>query len=167
MSLKIKKTAVSALMAALVCVTTMIVKIPSPLKGYINLGDCTVLLAGWLLPPGYGFVAAGLGSALADLFSGYFVYAPATFIIKGAMSTVFFFCFKVLSRKLGRLSAQLIGAVLSELVMMVGYYVFEGVLYGFVPSLVNIPANAVQGVAGFIIGIALIKLLEKTNVKFK
>ena len=83
------------------------------------------------------------------------------------MSTVFFFCFKVLNRKLGRLSAQLIGAVLSELVMMVGYYVFEGVLYGFVPSLVNIPANAVQGVAGFIIGIALIKLLEKTNVKFK
>ena len=39
----------------------MIIKIPSPLKGYLNLGDCVVLLAGWMLPPTYGFLAAGLG----------------------------------------------------------------------------------------------------------
>ena len=167
MNLKIKKLAISALMAAFVCVTTMIVKVPSPLKGYMNLGDCAVLLSGWLLPPGYGFVAAGLGSALADIFSGYFVYAPATFIIKGTMALIFYFCFKALKVKLGRLLAQIVGALLAELMMMVGYYVFEGFLYGFVPSLVNIPANAVQGVAGFIIGLALIKVLEKANIKLK
>jgi uncharacterized membrane protein len=48
--------------------------------------------------------------------------------------------------------------------MVLGYYVFEGFLYGFGPSLVNIPANAVQGVAGIIIGVALIKVLEKTRI---
>ena len=78
MSPKIKKIVVSALLAALTCVATMIIKIPSPLKGYINLGDCIVLVSGWLLTPGWGFLAAGLGSALADLFSGYIIYAPAT-----------------------------------------------------------------------------------------
>ena len=58
---KTKKLVISALLTALVCVATMIVKIPSPLKGYLNLGDCVVLVSGWLLSPVYGFLAAGLG----------------------------------------------------------------------------------------------------------
>ena len=81
-----KKIVMTALFSALTCVATMIIKIPSPLKGYINLGDCIVLLAGWMLSPVYGFIAAGLGSALADLFSGYVIYVPATFLIKGLMA---------------------------------------------------------------------------------
>ena len=164
MYLKIKNIAIAALIAALVCVFTMIIKIPSPLKGYLNLGDCMVLLAGWMLPPGYGFLAAGLGSALADIFSGYVTYAPATFIIKGAMALVAFACFKLMNKKIGKLPSQLIGSVLAEAVMIMGYFVFEGFLYGFAPSAVNIPANAVQGVAGIIIGIILIKVLEKTKL---
>ena len=67
---------ISSMFAALVCVATMLIKIPSPLKGYINLGDGIVRLAAWILPLPYGMAAAGLGSALADLFSGYVVYAP-------------------------------------------------------------------------------------------
>ena len=53
-----QKLAVAALLAALTCVATMVIKIPSPLKGYLNLGDCVVLVAGWMLPSGYGFLAA-------------------------------------------------------------------------------------------------------------
>jgi uncharacterized membrane protein len=154
-------------MAALVCVATMIVKVPSPLKGYINLGDGIVLLSGWILSPGYGFLAAGLGSALADLFSGYFTYVPATFIIKGLMALIAFASFNLLSKKIGKILAYIVGGVLAEILMIVGYYVFEGFLYGFVPSAVNIPANAVQGVAGIVIGTVLIKILEKTNVDLK
>ena len=41
-----------------------------------------------------GFLAAGLGSALADLFSGYVVYAPVTFVIKGLMAFIAFYGFK-------------------------------------------------------------------------
>ncbi len=164
MNSKTKQTVVSALMAAIVCITTMIIKIPSPLKGYMNLGDCTVLLSGWILIPGYGFLAAGLGSALADVFSGYVAYAPATFIIKGTMALISFACLKLMSKKIGKFPAELIGGVLAETLMIFGYYVFEGFLYGFVPSLVNLPANAVQGIAGLVIGIILIKVLEKTKL---
>ena len=160
----IKKIVTAALIMALACVATMIIKIPSPMKGYINLGDCVVLLAGWLLSPVYGLVAAGLGSALADLFSGYIVYAPATFVIKGAMALVVFFSFKLMSKRIGRLPSQIIGAVLAEILMIAGYYVFEGFMYGFGASLVNIPANAFQGLAGIIIGITLIKIFEKTKL---
>ena len=140
---KTKRIVITALMAAMVCVATMIIKIPSPMKGYLNIGDCIVLLCGWLLSPGFGFVAAGLGSALADMFSGYITYAPATFLIKGSMALIAFACFKLMNKRLGRLPSQIIGAVLAEIVMVFGYFVFEGFMYGFVPSAVNIPANAV------------------------
>jgi len=54
---KIRKLVLAALLAALVCVATMVVQIPSPMQGYVNLGDCFVLLSGWLLGPWYGFAA--------------------------------------------------------------------------------------------------------------
>ena len=164
MNTKTKKIVMAALMAALASVATMIIKIPSPLKGYLNLGDCIVLTAGWLLSPTYGFLAAGLGSALADVFSGYVTYAPATFIIKGLMALIAFYGFKLLNKKIGNLPSRIISGIVAEIVMILGYFVFEGFLYGFIPSAVNIPANGVQGIAGLIIGVILIKVFEKSKI---
>lgn len=162
-----QKLVLAALLAALTCVATMIIKIPSPLKGYINLGDCVVLTAGWMLSPLYGFLSAGLGSALADLFSGYFVYAPATFLIKGLMALAAWFIYKMLIKKINSPVSRIISAVVAELIMIGGYYIFEGFMYGFKASLVNMPANAIQGVTGLILGFALIKILEKTKIPFQ
>ena len=164
MKINTQKIVMASLLAALCCVATMIIKIPSPLKGYLNLGDCVVLLSGWLLSPAYGFAAAGIGSALADIFSGYIVYAPATFVIKGIMAIITDFCFKGMHKKLGNTPSRIIGGALAEIEMILGYFVFEGFMYGFMPSVVNIPANAVQGVAGLIIGIILVKIFDKTKM---
>ena len=161
---KTKRIVITALMASMVCVATMIIKIPSPMKGYLNIGDCIVLLCGWLLAPGYGFIAAGLGSAFADIFSGYITYAPATFLIKGFMALIAFACFKLMNNRIGKLASQIIGAVLAEITMVLGYFVFEGFLYGFAPSAINIPANGVQGAAGLVLGIILIKVFERLKI---
>lgn len=158
MQSKTKKIVMTALMMACVCAATMIIKVPSPLKGYLNLGDCAVLMAGWILSPGYGFLAAGVGSALADLFSGYMMYVPATFVIKGLMALIVFACYKLMSKRLGSPVSQIIGGVIAEVFMVLGYFVFEGVLYGFAPSLVNLPANCVQGAAGLVVGMILIRV---------
>lgn len=166
MNTKTKKIAMAALIAALACIATMLIKIPSPLKGYINLGDGVVLLAGWILSPIYGFLAAGLGTALADVFSGYAIYAPATFIIKGLMALIAFYGFKFLNNKLGELPSRIISGIVAEILMILGYYIFEGFLYGFTASLVNIPPNGVQGIAGLIISIILIKAFEKRKITF-
>lgn len=157
----------AALLAAFACVATMIIKIPSPLKGYINLGDCIVLIAGWMLSPAYGFLAAGLGSALADIFSSYITYAPATFIIKGLMALAAFGVFRLLHNRLGNLPSRIISGIVAEVIMVLGYFVFEGFLYGFAPSVVNIPANCVQGIAGIIIGVLLVKAFEKSKIAFE
>ena len=161
-----KRIVIAAMLAALTCVATMIIKIPSPLKGYLNLGDCVVLTAGWMLSPVYGFMAAGLGSALADVFSGYVVYAPATFIIKGCMALIAFYGFVFLKKKFGELPSRIVSGIAAELMMILGYFVFEGFMYGFAPSAVNIPANGVQGIAGLILGIVLTKVFVKSKIRF-
>lgn len=167
MNTRTKNIVMAALMAALTCIATMIIHIPSPLKGYVNLGDCIVLSAGWILSPAYGFLAAGLGSALADLFSGYVIYAPATFMIKGLMAVIAFYGFQILHKKLGNFSSRIISGVTSEIVMILGYFVFEGFMYGFIPSAVNIPANSVQGIAGLIIAMILMRVFEQNKISLK
>lgn len=161
MNTNTKKLIITALMTALTCVATIIIKIPSPLKGYINLGDCFVLIAGWILGWGFGFISAGLGSALADIISGYFIYSPATFIIKGLMAVIAFLFYKLLQKQIPKLPAYIISGLLAELFMIIGYYVFEGFLYGFTPSIVNVPGNCIQAAAGLIIGVVVIKILDK------
>ena len=160
---KLKLTIISALFAALICVATMVVKIPTPLNGYINLGDCVILVAAFTLPCGYGFLAAGIGSCLADILSGYTAYAPATFIIKGLMVLVVYLVTKLL--KLNKQNfLKVLSGVLAELWMVLGYYIFEGFMYGFKPSLANIPMNLIQGAAGLVLAVILIKVLEKQKV---
>ncbi len=161
-----RKIVLTALLAALTCVATMIIKIPSPLKGYLNLGDCVVLLSGFLLSPVYGFVAAGLGSAMADVISGYLVYAPATLVIKGLMAVIAFYGRKLLSAKCKVTFAEIISGTIAEIFMVAGYLLFEGCLYGFGPSLVNVPANAVQGAAGVVLGVILIRIVEKSKAVY-
>ncbi len=160
----IKNIVIAAMFASLACVATMLIKIPTPLKGYMNLGDCVVLLSGWLLPAPYAFLAAGVGSALADLFAGYIVYTPATFLIKGIMALIALFGCKVFGKAKKGLPAKLISGFLAELFMVAGYYVFEGFMYGFIPSLANIPANAIQGAAGLLLGVLLVKVFEKNKI---
>ena len=152
----------SAMFAALVCIATMMIRIPSPLKGYLNLGDGIVLLAGWMLPPFYGFLAAGAGSAFADLFSGYTIYAPATCIIKGTMAVISYYSFQLLCSKTHL--ARLLSGILAELVMLLGYFSYESILYGVVLALANVPLNAIQGIAGLLLSTQLIKVFQKINI---
>lgn len=154
----------ASLMTALVCISTMIIKIPSPLKGYINLGDTFVLLSGWLLSPTYGFLAAGIGSALADFFSGYMIYVPATFFIKGSMALLTYYSLSFLPHKFSLFYKRTFSGIFAEILMVLGYYIFEGFLYGFGPSLVNILPNGIQGFAGIFLSLFFIRILEKSKL---
>lgn len=162
-----RKIVFAAMFAALACVATMLIKIPSPLNGYINLGDCVVLACGFLLSPVYGFLAAGVGSMLADIFAGYAAYAPATFVIKGIMALIVCFGVRLFPKKKRGVLARIVCAVFAEIVMIAGYFLFEGFLYGFEASLVNIPANAIQGAVGILLGVLLTAALERSKIKFQ
>ena len=85
---KTRKLVYLALFTALTTAATMVVRVPSPTGGYVNAGDAVVLLCAFVLGPVPGAVAAGIGSALADIFGSYFLYAPATLVIKGLTALV-------------------------------------------------------------------------------
>ena len=61
------------------------------------------------------------------------------------MALVAYYVFKMLHNKCGNLVSRIISGIGAEIVMIVGYFIFAGFLYGFGPAVVNIPANAVQG----------------------
>lgn len=162
---KVQKIVVAALLSALICVATMIIKIPTPLKGYVNAGDGFILLGSALLSPAYAFLAGGLGSALADVLSGYSSYALATFVVKGLMALAAALILKKLKENNSKSILKFIPAFVAEIIMVLGYFVYEGFLYGFGPSAVNIIPNLLQGVVGIIIGLTLIGVFDKYKIK--
>jgi uncharacterized membrane protein len=71
-------------MAALVCVTTLLIQILIPATdGFFNGGDGMIMVAALTFGPVVGAIAGGLGSALADFAGGLFVWILPTLIIKG------------------------------------------------------------------------------------
>ena len=163
---KLRKLVMAALLAALVYVATVVVRIPSPTNGYTNLGDCFVLLSGWLLGPWFGFAAGGIGSMLVDLIGGYMLYVPGTLIIKGLMALVAAFIYQGMHRsKL----AMFVSALVGECVMVGGYYLYEATVcgYGFMGAAAGIPGNCIQAVAGIVIGILLMAVVRGTKLDQK
>ena len=154
------KLVLGGLLAALVVVSTMVISIPTPTKGYINLGDCFVNISAWLLGPIYGAAAAGIGSMLADLFLGYSIYAPATLIIKALMAVASFYVYILLAKRTHGLVARIAASVCAELVMIVGYLVFESFLYkSFIVAAGGVLANVMQGIGGIVISVILYEAL--------
>lgn len=156
---RIHKMVLTALFMALCCVATMVIQIPSPMQGYVNLGDCMVLLAGWILGPWWGMAAAGVGSALADILLAYAHYAPGTLLIKGTMALL---C--ALTASKGGMVRRLLGGIAAEILMVAGYFVYAGLLLGNgLAAAASIPGNAVQGAVGVTAAVLLYALLEKSG----
>ena len=161
---KTLKLVVTSLMAAMACVATMIIKIPiTATGGYINLGDCIVLLSGVVLGPLYGGLAAGIGSSLADIFSGYVIYAPATFVIKSLMAVVVGIFVKRPSAKF--FPTIMISEIISEIIMVAGYFLFEATIMGYgIGAAAALPGNTIQGIVGVIISMLLIPTIKKLGI---
>lgn len=70
------------LFTALAVVATLLLQIPVGPLGYINFGDAVVMIAAVVLGPVGGAIVGGIGPAMADVITGYFVYAPFTAVIK-------------------------------------------------------------------------------------
>ena len=132
-----------------------------PAVGYVNLGDCFVLLSGWVLGPVYGALAAGIGSAIADLSAGYVAYAPATFVIKALMAVAAYYIGVKLAKSEKSIVLKIISAIIAEIIMIGGYFAFESVLYGVGSAVVSIPFNSIQGAVGLIAGVILVNVYEK------
>lgn len=160
---KIKHLVLSALFAALICVATFVIRIPTPgTSGYIHPGDALVILSGIFLGPAAGFLAAGIGSALSDLLGGYMIYVPITFAVKGAVAL----CAALIYRKVGicankKTLAVIMGGVIDIIFVVFGYGIPEAFIYGIGGALASALPNAVQGLSGLVLSLILYPLLAK------
>ena len=162
----IKKLVLAALMAALTYVATSIVQIPSPMQGYVNLGDCFVLLSGWLLGPWWGGAAGGIGSMLADLLAGYAHYAPGTLVIKALMALAAALIFRKMAHN--KTAAMVVSSFAAELIMVGGYFLYAMLLLGKgIGAAASIPGNLVQGAVGLVVSVILMGILRKTELDKK
>ena len=152
----IQKLAKAGLLAAMIFLLTAVVSIPIPGgSGYINLGDAGVMTAAALLGGWWGAACAGIGSALADLFLGFGVYAPATLVIKGGMALLAAFLLKKMPKKL-----SIVALLLSALLVPVGYFVYESLLYGVPSAWVNVGFNTMQCIVGALVAQVLIAAIH-------
>lgn len=100
MNTKVLQLTYSGLMAALTFISTSILAFPVAFtNGYIHLGDGFVMSCGVILGKRNGALAAGIGSALADIYLGYASWAVPTFIIKALMAYLVGYIYEDLTNK--------------------------------------------------------------------
>ena len=182
MKKQVKQIVMTALFMALCCTATMVIHVPSPTQGFVNLGDCMVLLSGWLLGPWYGFLAAGLGSAFYDLTNpAYVMEAPITLVTKGmyglVAGLVLYYIFKDAKEKY---APQLLATICAAAAYMAAYLVKNYFYNAAIQELTEpvqrwalvvskIPATVTNGVIAAIfapiLGVALMKALRAAHVQ--
>lgn len=149
----------------MICVATMIIHIPTPgTGGYANLGDAILLTCAFLISPGSAVASAAFGSMLADILSGYMIYAPGTLVIKGITAWIAVLISRWSHREnisnKAVFAIRLLAGSVAELFMAAGYFFYEAVIlsYGLSAS-ASVPANLAQGVVGLAAAMVLSSML--------
>ena len=162
---KIRKIAYMGVLAALIFVGTEL-HIPTAI-GHVNLGDPIILLSSFILGP-IAAIPAAIGSAIADLISGYAQYALPTFLIKGTMGLLAGFIMKRNAEGKVPLPRKLIAGIVAELIMVLGYFAFESLpfMYGFAAAVGSLIPNLIQAAAAIIVALPLtyVKLFDRVRV---
>ncbi len=147
-----------ALGIALVAFATMSVQVPIPqTRGYINLGDTLIFVFAILFGARIGALAGGVGSALADILTGYAHWAPFTLLIKGIEGLI-----------VGLLASgeksnirRLLGCILGGLEMIAGYFLVEVFLYGLGAAFAELPGNFIQAGSAVVVGPLVVFALQR------
>ena len=150
-----REIALSAIMAALVCASTLLIQLPIPAtQGFFNVGDAMVMVASLTFGPIVGFFAGGIGSALADLIGGWYVWVPFTLVIKG-LEGFLAGSIMVLDEEDKGVKTKIVAWIVAASEMVGGYFLVQYYMYGLGAALTELPFNMLQMVAGGVIGIPL------------
>lgn len=153
---------ISGVLAALVFVITAYLHIPTH-NGYVHCGDGVIFIAACMLPMPYSIIVGALGALLADLLTGFAIWAPGSMIIKGLLAVIFTCKAKKIITK-----RNLVMLVPAALISAVGYYFYEALITGnFIAPLSGIPASLVQAAASSIVYVVIGVAMDKYDVKKK
>lgn len=162
---KIQKISLTGVMAAIIAVCIFAIRFPiASGQGYIHTGDAFVYLSGCMLGP-YGIIASAIGGALADLLSGFPVWALPTAIIKGLNVLPFLLAMKIYKKhKSGTKSINLytaIASVASGFITVFGYALVEVFLYSKEAAIADMLPNTIQAAASAVLFILVGSAIDK------
>lgn len=152
------QAALSGVMAALVTIATFLVQIPNPAtKGYLNFGDIMIFISALTFGPIVGGLAGSVGSALADIVSGYGYFAPFTFVIKGVEGAL-----AGLISNRTNVSRDVLAVVVAGVEMVTSYFLAEffPLQFGWA-ALTEVPINISQILAGGVVGVPIAVIIRK------
>jgi uncharacterized membrane protein len=159
------RIALTAMLTAVVVVFTLLVRGPTPIKGYISLCDVAILFSAYMFGPWVGAIAGGLGTGVADLLGGYAQWAPLSFLIHGLQALLAGLIARQRHLNGEPIEASLFRLVVAGLIGMIimsgGYYFAGGILYGFKAALSEVPLNLIQSGFGFVVAIVVSKAVIK------
>jgi uncharacterized membrane protein len=155
-----------AVLTAVTAVFTYLIRIPiAPTRGYLNLGDVAIYFTAFTFGPVSALVAGGLGTALADVLSGYAQWAPISLFVHGLQGLVAGLLAMVPirgSRRWGPIEpAWLVALAGGMVVMCAGYLAAGAVMVGLGAALTELPGNVLQNLAGAVGGIPLTLAVRK------
>jgi uncharacterized membrane protein len=161
--------ALLAIMTALATIMTLVIQIPYPgTSGYFNFGDTMVMLGGLLLGPVGGFFAGGVGSALADVISGWTFYAPITLVVKGleGMAVGYLGSRVMGSARVNKL--DILAVIVGAVIMLTGYFIAQVFLFGLAAAIgelvtVNLAQVVIGGAVTLLIGPTIRSYLRTIN----
>lgn len=158
---KTKTITTTALMAALVCLATYLIKIPS-LHGYTHLGDCMIFISVLTLGTKRGAIAGGLGAALADFLGGYMIWIVPTFFIKAIMAILMgLICEKLLkNHKYG----WIIGSIIGGMSQIILYTLVKFPLFGSAYAISGLVSLSFQTISGIVLSIIIVTALTKSKI---
>jgi uncharacterized membrane protein len=161
--MNMREFALLGLFIALVAVSTMIVRFPIPqTNGYINLGDSMVLLSAIFFGPVGGFIAGGIGSALADILGGYPQWALWTLIIKGLEAIIVAGLIVIMRIHKEKISFLLVlSFIIATAWMVLGYFIAETIMYDQKAALAELPFNIMQAAGSVVLATLLFPLFKK------
>jgi uncharacterized membrane protein len=147
-----------AILTAVTAVFTLLIRIPSPARGYFNLGDVAIVFTAVTFGPFSAAIAGGLGTGLADVISSFVQWAPISLVVHGLQGLVIGLILRV---RPSSIPLAIVAGVAGAAVMAAGYLAGGTLLEGFGPALAELPGNAVQSVAGIILGVPLSVAVRK------
>lgn len=148
------------LLAGVTAALTIVVRIPIPgTGGYLNFGDIAVVFCGLFLGRKWGALAGGIGSALADLIGGFFLFVPATLVAKGLEG--------FLAGLIGGSKKRFFLLPVAGVAMIAVYFTAELFMpgMGLGAALSEVPFNVIQAVVGAFGGYAVYVAVTKALPK--
>jgi len=152
-SLKTEHIVFAGLFIAIVFVATYFIQIPTTgiSGGLIHLGNIAMFSIALKYGKKYGALSGGIGMMMFDLFSAWFVWAPATLIVRGVMGYIIGFLSQDKKGQGSNIYKNVFAIIIGSVVMLSGYFVFEAVILGVGWAAIGgVPGNLIQLAIGLI-----------------